>query len=106
MDPAVVSCDTEASLYIRRTVLPGYTGKYWDSMTSKTETINFPAKTKKAKIISFSMGTAQSSMVVYSLYSSFIQWGVAVFEFRGAPFWSQTFCFAQTDGITLQSYSI
>ena len=28
----------------------------------------------------------------------FIEWNVAVFELRGAPFWSQTFCFAQTDG--------
>ena len=37
---------------------------------------------------------------LYAVHLIFIEWGVGVFELRGAPFWSQTFCFAQTDGIT------
>ena len=39
-------------------------------------------------------------MVLCTAHFIFIEWGVVVFELRGAPFWSQTFRFAQTDGIS------
>ena len=38
------------------------------------------------------------TMVICSSHWIFIEWGVAVFELCDAPFWSQTFRFAQTDG--------
>ena len=41
-------------------------------------------------------------MVLCSPHFIFIEWGVAVFALRGAPFWSQSFRFAQTDGIREQ----
>ena len=40
-------------------------------------------------------------MVMCGAHYIFIEWGVVVFELRGAPFWSQSFRFAQTDGICL-----
>ena len=39
------------------------------------------------------------TMVICTSHSIFIEWGVAVFELCDAPFWSQTFRFAQTDGM-------
>ena len=41
------------------------------------------------------MGTAQWLYTIAIIF--FIEWGVAVFELCDAPFWSKTFCFAQTD---------
>ena len=43
------------------------------------------------------------TMIICSPHYIFIEWGVAVFELRDVPFWSQTFCFAQTDGIIIES---
>ena len=50
------------------------------------------------------MGTAQWLYAVPIVF--FIEWGVAVLELCDVPFWSQSFCFAQTDGtgIIVSSY--
>ena len=53
-------------------------------------------KLKSQKNIFFN---GNCTMVICSSHWIFIQWGVVVFELCDAPFWSQSFRFAQTDGI-------
>ena len=60
-------------------------------------------KLKSQKNIFFK---GQCTMVLCTAHYIFIEWGVAVFELRGAPFWSQTFRFAQTDGTRIETSSI